>query len=147
MAVAQQRPLFTESIILNWTCGNLFFSEGCACDVCDRPHLPSPRLGSHDYYCPTALAACSLITFVPTCSLPWREPAQLYQHHPAMPWRNRIGRRELDSFGSRQGQVAAVVDDTNTGCFSEEYGLPGCNAAQLGGNPTFRRNLSPRSIN
>jgi hypothetical protein len=38
----------------------LLFSEGCACDICDRPHLPSPWLGSCSDYSPTAPAAPSL---------------------------------------------------------------------------------------
>jgi hypothetical protein len=33
-----------------------FFSEGCVCDVCDRPRLPSPWLGSHGNYSPAAPA-------------------------------------------------------------------------------------------
>jgi hypothetical protein len=36
---------------------HFLFSVGCACDICDRPRLPSPWLGSHGHYSPTAPAA------------------------------------------------------------------------------------------
>jgi hypothetical protein len=43
---------------------NFLFFEGCACDVCDRPLLPSPWLGSLCDYSPTAPSAPSLRTVV-----------------------------------------------------------------------------------
>jgi hypothetical protein len=33
---------------------HFLFSQGCARDVCDQPHLPSPWLSSHSDYSPTA---------------------------------------------------------------------------------------------
>jgi hypothetical protein len=46
-----------------------FFSEGCACDVCDWPRGD---------YSPTAP---SLRQLVPSGSLIWCEPAHVYHHH------------------------------------------------------------------
>jgi hypothetical protein len=39
---------------------HFLFSEGCACDVCDQPHLPSSWLGSQGDYSLTVPAAPSL---------------------------------------------------------------------------------------
>jgi hypothetical protein len=46
------------------------FPEGCACDVCDRPRLPFPWLGSLVDYSPTAPAGpstCTTIIFTEGC--------------------------------------------------------------------------------
>jgi hypothetical protein len=56
------------------------FSEGCACDVYDRPRLPSPSLGSHFDYSPTVPDAHSLRPLVPSSSLIRSEPVQVYCH-------------------------------------------------------------------
>jgi hypothetical protein len=61
---------------------HFFFSEGCVCDICDRSHLPSPRLGSHGDYSPTIPAAPSLRPLVLSGSLIRCEPFQVYHHHP-----------------------------------------------------------------
>jgi hypothetical protein len=51
----------------------LKFPEGCACDVCDRPHLPSPWHSYLGDYSPTAPAAPSkcttIIIFSEGCAL------------------------------------------------------------------------------
>jgi hypothetical protein len=59
-----------------------FFSEGCACDVCDRSRLPSSWLGSHGDCSPTAVAAPFLRPLVPSSSLIRCEPVQMYPYHP-----------------------------------------------------------------
>jgi hypothetical protein len=53
---------------------HFFFFEGCACDICDQPRLPSPLLGFHDNYSATAPAAPSLRPLVPSGSLIRCEP-------------------------------------------------------------------------
>jgi hypothetical protein len=53
-----------------------FFSEGCACDVCDWPRLLSPWHDPHGNYSPTAPAAHSLRQLVPSGSLIRFEPVQ-----------------------------------------------------------------------
>jgi hypothetical protein len=61
---------------------HFFYSEGCACDVCDRPRLPSPWLGSHGDESSTPPAAPSLRPLVPSRSLMRCEPVQVYHHQP-----------------------------------------------------------------
>jgi hypothetical protein len=61
---------------------HFFFSEGCACDVCDWLQLPSPWFNSHGDYSPTALIAPSLRLLVPSGSLIRYEPVQMYHHQP-----------------------------------------------------------------
>jgi hypothetical protein len=61
---------------------HFFFSTCCACDVCDRPGLPSPWLCSHGNYSPTAPSLCSLWPLVPNSSLTRCESVQVYHHHP-----------------------------------------------------------------
>jgi hypothetical protein len=60
---------------------HLYFSKGCACDVCDRPCLPSPLLSSHGDYSSTAPAVPSLRPLIPSGSLISCKPVQLYHHH------------------------------------------------------------------
>jgi hypothetical protein len=48
---------------------HFFFSESFACDICDRPHLPSPWLSSHGHFSPSAFTAPFL-----TLSLWWLSP-------------------------------------------------------------------------
>jgi hypothetical protein len=59
-----------------------FFSEGCAYDVCDCSRLPSPWLGSHGDYYPTAPTAPSLRPLVRSGSLIRHELVQVYDHQP-----------------------------------------------------------------
>jgi hypothetical protein len=59
---------------------HFFFSEGCACDICDEPRLPFPWLGSHGDYSPTAPAAPSLRPLILRGSLIRCEPVKLYHH-------------------------------------------------------------------
>jgi hypothetical protein len=61
---------------------HFFFSEDCACNVCDRLHLPFLWLCSHDDYSPTAPAAPSLRPLVSISTLIRCEPVQVYHHHP-----------------------------------------------------------------
>jgi hypothetical protein len=61
---------------------HFFFPEGCACDICDRPHLPSPWIGSHGAYSPTAPDASSLRPLIPSGSLIRCKPVQVYHHQP-----------------------------------------------------------------
>jgi hypothetical protein len=62
-----------------------FFSWGCACDVCDRPRLPSPWLGSRWDYSPTVPVAPCLRLFVLSGSLMRCQPNQVYHHHASFP--------------------------------------------------------------
>jgi hypothetical protein len=55
-----------------------FFSEGCACDVCDRRRLPSPWLSFRSDYSP---AAPSLRPLVMSGSLIRCVPVQVYHLH------------------------------------------------------------------
>jgi hypothetical protein len=48
---------------------SVILSDDCACDVCDWPRPPSPRLGSQGEYSPTASAAPSLRPLVPIDSI------------------------------------------------------------------------------
>jgi hypothetical protein len=59
---------------------HLFFFEGCACNVCDWPLLPSPWLGSHGYYSATAPTAPSVRALVPSGSLIRCDLAQVHHH-------------------------------------------------------------------
>jgi hypothetical protein len=59
---------------------NFIFSEGCACDICGRPRLPTPWLSSHGDYTPTAP---SLRPLVPSGSLIKCQAVQVYHHHPS----------------------------------------------------------------
>jgi hypothetical protein len=61
---------------------HFFFSEGWACDVCERPRLPSPWLSSHGDYSPIALPAPSLRLLVLSGSLTRCELVQVYHHQP-----------------------------------------------------------------
>jgi hypothetical protein len=60
-------------------CHHYFFSEGYTCDVCDRPSLSSPWLGSHGDYSSTAP---SLKPLVPRGSLKSCELVKVYHHYP-----------------------------------------------------------------
>jgi hypothetical protein len=60
---------------------HFFFSERCACDVCDRPRLPSSWLGSQGDYSSTSPAAPSLRPLVPSSSVTKSKPVQVYHHH------------------------------------------------------------------
>jgi hypothetical protein len=42
---------------------HFFFSEGCACDIWDRPRLPFPWLGSRGDYSPTAPALMHMTVY------------------------------------------------------------------------------------
>jgi hypothetical protein len=59
---------------------HFFFSEGCACDVCNRPRITSQWHGSHCDYSPSAPAAPSLRQLVPSGSLIRCDPVQMYHH-------------------------------------------------------------------
>jgi hypothetical protein len=78
-----------------------FFSEGCACDVCDRSHLPSPWLGSHGDYPPTAPVAHSLRLLVPSRSMIRCQSVQAYRHHPPP-----VGAQK----SSKSGQCSTSID-------------------------------------
>jgi hypothetical protein len=56
----------------------------CACDVCEWSRLPSPWLGSHDDYFPTAPAAPSLRPLVPSSPMIRCELVQVYHHQPPL---------------------------------------------------------------
>jgi hypothetical protein len=58
-----------------------FFSERCACDVCDWPRLPSTCLCSHGDYSPTAPADPTLKPLVASGYLVRCELVQMYHHH------------------------------------------------------------------
>jgi hypothetical protein len=60
---------------------HFFFSEGCPCDVCDRPRFPFPWLGSHGDYSPTAPIAPFLKPFALSGSPIRCKLVQVYQHH------------------------------------------------------------------
>jgi hypothetical protein len=62
-----------------------FYSDDCACDVCDRLTLLSPWLGSHGDYSPTVPAPPSLRTLVPSGSLIRCQAVQVYRHLPSLP--------------------------------------------------------------
>jgi hypothetical protein len=65
---------------------HFFFSEGCACDACDRPGLPSLWLGFHGDYSPTAPTANFLRPLVPSDSLIRCQSVQVYHQYPSFPF-------------------------------------------------------------
>jgi hypothetical protein len=76
---------------------HFFFSEGCACDNCNQPRLPSLWLSSHGDYSPTApsLRPLVLSSFLIRC-----KPVQVYHHQ----LRSRV------PFHSVQAKVPRVGD-------------------------------------
>jgi hypothetical protein len=79
---------------------HFLFFENCACDLRYQSRLPSPWIGSHDDYSPTAPTAPSLRSLAPSVSLIRCELVQMYHHQP----RARV------PFGSMQAEVPKVVD-------------------------------------
>jgi hypothetical protein len=65
---------------------HILFSDGCVCDVCDRPQLPSWWLGSPGNYFPTAPAAPSSKSVVPSGSLINYHSVQVHHHHLFSNW-------------------------------------------------------------
>jgi hypothetical protein len=65
-----------------------FFSEGCACDLCDQSRLPSLWLGFHGDYSPTASTAPSLRPLIPSSSQMMCKLVQVYHYQPRsrVPW-------------------------------------------------------------
>jgi hypothetical protein len=69
---------------------NLFFSEGCACNVCDRFHLPS--CGSGFPWCLLSNRSCCS-TFKGMGSLTRQQSVQVFHYHPT--FTNRWGKKYL----------------------------------------------------
>jgi hypothetical protein len=82
--ITYERIYMLQCFLLKVYC-HFFFSEACACDICDRSRLPSRWLSSHGDYSPTAPAALSLRPFVPSGSLIRCQSVQVYHHHPSFP--------------------------------------------------------------
>jgi hypothetical protein len=76
--IASSLKLFVPNILQAY---HHIFSEGCACDISDRSHLPSLWLGSHGDHSPTAPAAPSLRPLILSCSLIRCEPVKVYHLH------------------------------------------------------------------
>jgi hypothetical protein len=60
---------------------NFLFFQGCACDVCDRSHLPSRGSAFRDVTAPAAPSSPRL----PSGSLIRCQSVQVYHHHPVYP--------------------------------------------------------------
>jgi hypothetical protein len=102
---------------------HFFFPEGCACDVCDWPRIPSSWLGSHDDYSPTAPTAPSLRPLISSSSLIRCKLFQAYHHQP----RSRVVLlTSLLSF--QRGLTPPWCPDTH---FSNLDGNPHCSLHDL----------------
>jgi hypothetical protein len=84
-------------------CRHFFLSEGCTCDVCDRPRLPLPWLGSHGDDSPTAPVAPSLRRLAPRGSLIRCEPVHVYNHRHLCSFLSAVFYKSLLSF--RKGPI------------------------------------------
>jgi hypothetical protein len=62
-------------------CSHFFSSKGCACNACDRSHLPSRGSAFRDVHSPTAPAAPSLRQLVPSSFLMRCQSVQVFHHH------------------------------------------------------------------
>jgi hypothetical protein len=64
---------------------HFFFSEGCACNVCDRSHLPSRGSAFRGIYCPTPPSSPSLSLLV-SSGFPIKcQSIQVYHRHLVSP--------------------------------------------------------------